>query len=49
MTATRRTDGSYVATFKVQAGAAGAASIQISARDTGGRLNRSTLSVRVVS
>ena len=49
VTATRRTDGSYLATFKVQAGGAGAASIQISARDSGGRLNRSTLSIQVVS
>ncbi len=49
VTATRRTDGSYTASFRVRAGASGAAAVQISARDTGGRLNRTTLSVRVVS
>ncbi len=49
VTATRRADGSYAASFRVQAGAAGAATIRISARDTGGGLNQWTKSIRVAS
>ena len=43
--ATRLTDGSYRAAFRVQTGAAGNATLRIAARDTGGRLNSSVVSV----
>jgi spore germination protein YaaH/flagellar hook assembly protein FlgD len=49
VTATRRTDGSYLASFTVRGGGPGAASLRISAKDGGGRWNRSTLAIRVVS
>ena len=46
--ATRRTDGGYRARFRVRSGRAGAATVTITARDAGGRLNRLTIPVRVV-
>ena len=46
--ATRRADGTYQASFTVRRGR-GAASLLISAKDSGGRTNRSSLSIRVVS
>ncbi len=49
VTATRRADGSYTASFKVRSGSAGTGSIRVSAKDAGGRLNRTTVAVRVVS
>jgi spore germination protein YaaH/flagellar hook assembly protein FlgD len=49
VSATKLSDGSYRASFKVQAGPAGAATVRIFARDTGGRVNASILNVAVAS
>jgi hypothetical protein len=42
-------DGSYLASFRVQAGAAGAATVRIAARDSGGRVNATKVTVTVGS
>jgi flagellar hook assembly protein FlgD len=49
VTVTRLDDGSYRAVFTVQAGAAGAGSVRIDAKDTGGQVNTTTLAIRVSS
>ena len=49
VTATKRSDGSYAASFKVRSGSAGTGSIRVSAKDAGGRLNRTTVAIRVAS
>ncbi len=49
VTATMLSNGSYRASFRVQAGAAGAATVRITARDSGGRTNATTISVTIVS
>ena len=47
ITATRRADGSYRAAFKVASGSAGTASIKVSAKDTGGHVNTTTVPVAI--
>jgi hypothetical protein len=47
--ATRLADGSYRAVFTVQSGAAGAGSVKVSAKDSGGRYNTTTLRITVAS
>ena len=47
VTATRLANGTYTATFKVVAGTAGAGSVRISAKDSGGRVNAMVLPVQV--
>jgi flagellar hook assembly protein FlgD len=47
--ATRLADGSYRAVFTVQSGGAGAGSVTISAKDSGGRRNVTTLAIRIGS
>jgi flagellar hook assembly protein FlgD len=47
--ATRLADGSYRAVFTVHSGGAGAGSVLISARDTGGHRNVTTLAIRIGS
>jgi PKD repeat protein len=49
VTATMLSNGSYRASFRVQAGAAGAATVRIAARDTGGRTNATTVTVTIPS
>jgi spore germination protein YaaH/flagellar hook assembly protein FlgD len=49
VTATRRPDGSYLASFKVRTGARGTASVQVSATDSAGAANRSAIAIRVAS
>ncbi len=49
VTATRRADGTYQASFTVRGGGPGPATLRISAKDRGGQLNRTTLPIRVVS
>ena len=49
VTATRRPDGSYLASFKVRTGSRGAGSVVISAVDTAGASNRTSIAIRVVS
>ncbi len=48
-TATRLADGSWRAAFLVRSGGAGTATIGVRARDTGGRVNATSASVRVAS
>jgi len=49
VTATRLADGSYRASFKVAKGSAGAGSVTVSARDSGGRTNAMVLAVAIAS
>jgi spore germination protein YaaH/flagellar hook assembly protein FlgD len=49
VTATRRGDGTYAAAFTVRRGKRGAASLQISAKDRGDHVNRTTLAIRVMA
>jgi flagellar hook assembly protein FlgD len=49
VTATKLSNGSYRASFKVQTGSAGAATIRIAARDSGGRINATIVAVAVAS
>ena len=49
VTATRLADGTYTATFKVAAGTAGAGSVKITAKDSGGRVNAMALPVQVAA
>jgi flagellar hook assembly protein FlgD len=49
VTATLLSNGSYRASFRVQAGAAGAATVRIAARDSGGRINATTVNVTIAS
>ena len=49
VTATRLPDGSYRASFKVARGSAGAGSVKITAKDSGGRTNAMTVAVAIVS
>jgi hypothetical protein len=46
-TATRLPDGRYRATFTVAAGIAGPGSIKVTARDSGGHTNTTTLPIAV--
>ena len=47
VTATRLANGTYSASFTVRAGAAGAGSIRISAKDSGGHANATTVGVTI--
>jgi flagellar hook assembly protein FlgD len=47
VTATRLSNGSYRASFKIQAGGAGPATVRIAARDTSGRTNASIVTVAI--
>jgi PKD repeat protein len=47
MTATKLADGSYRAVFKVAAGTAGAGSIKVTAKDTGGHWNTTIVAIAV--
>ncbi len=47
VTATRLADGTYRASFTVAAGTAGAASVKVTARDTGGRVNATSIPISV--
>src|SRR4029077_16584034 len=49
VTATRRPDGSYLASFRVRSGSRGAGSVLISATDSAGASNRTSIAIRVVS
>ena len=49
VTATKLANGSYRASFKVQTGPVGAATLRIAARDSGGRVNASIVAVAVAS
>ncbi len=49
VTATRRADGTYRATFKVAAGAAGTGNVRIRAKDSGGGTNTTTIPIRIGS
>jgi spore germination protein YaaH/flagellar hook assembly protein FlgD len=49
VTATRLANGSYRASFTVRKGDAGAASVKVSARDSAGGRNTTTITVRVTS
>ena len=49
VTATRQSDGSYLASFKVRTGSPGTGIVRISATDTAGGANRASLSIRVAS
>jgi spore germination protein YaaH/flagellar hook assembly protein FlgD len=49
VTATRLSNGSYRASFRIQTGAAGPATVRIAARDSGGRINTTVVSVTVAS
>jgi flagellar hook assembly protein FlgD len=49
VTATRLADGSYRATFRVAAGGAGAGSVRVSATDTGGRANATTIPITIAA
>ncbi len=47
--ATRLSSGAYRASFRVRSGPTGKASLQISAKDSGGRVNQLTVPIRVIS
>jgi spore germination protein YaaH/flagellar hook assembly protein FlgD len=47
VTATKLSDGTYRATFTVATGSAGTGSIKVSATDTGGRRNTTTVSIAI--
>jgi flagellar hook assembly protein FlgD len=47
VTATRLSNGTFRASFRVAAGPAGAGSIRVSAKDTDGRVNRTTLAITI--
>ncbi len=49
VTATRLNDGTYRASFRVAAGAAGPASVRVRAKDAGGRINATTIGIRIGS
>jgi len=49
VTATRSADGSYRVSFPVRSGPSGAATVVVSARDTGRGLDRTTVPIRVAS
>jgi flagellar hook assembly protein FlgD len=49
VTATRLSNGSYRASFRIQVGAAGAATVRISARDSAGHVNATIVNLAVAS
>jgi hypothetical protein len=49
VTATRLSNGSYRASFRVQAGAAGPATVRIAARDSAGHVNATIVTITVAS
>jgi spore germination protein YaaH/flagellar hook assembly protein FlgD len=49
VTATRLSNGSYRASFRIQAGAAGPATLRIAARDSSGRINATLVTITVAS
>jgi spore germination protein YaaH/flagellar hook assembly protein FlgD len=49
VTATRLADGSYRASFTVRSGAAGAGSLQVSAKDARGQVDRTSIAIKVAS
>jgi flagellar hook assembly protein FlgD len=49
VTATRLADGTYTATFRVARGAAGAATVRVKAKDTGGHANTTSVGITVAA